>query len=287
MLQHNGIRDFDEYDEVIRSGLARPTLLLKRDMDQTNVNPFNPRIASVLKSNMDLQVILDVYACASYVAEYVSKANRGVSNLSRTIKALIKDLKRYATARREDAECNRDVGPRGHLVSAAVCHVTCTTSQDVIYVSTHWPKERHRSRKTKAELEEQGVLPTSCDVWHKTPLERYEDHPAEMGGVTFAEFMVEYNPSSLKKRQKPAMLRCRNYSTDDVVNYKRERVILYVPFRKELDILDGNAFEKNFDDNKEAIIEIKQRYSAGVTVSELISACEVVGRSEASQTEEV
>lgn len=105
--------------------------------------------------------------------------------------------------------------------------------------------------------------------------------------MTFAEFMVEYNPSSLKKRQKPAMLRCRNYSTDDVVNYKRERVILYVPFRKELDILDGNAFEKNFDDNKEAIIEIKQRYSAGVTVSELISACEVVGRSEASQTEEV
>ncbi|KAL3193698.1 hypothetical protein MRX96_016686 [Rhipicephalus microplus] len=81
MLQHHDIRIFDKYEEVIRSGLARPTLLLKRDMDQTNVNPFNSWIASVLKSNMDIQVILDVHACASYVVEYVNKANRGVSNL--------------------------------------------------------------------------------------------------------------------------------------------------------------------------------------------------------------
>ncbi|XP_077506879.1 uncharacterized protein LOC144116089 [Amblyomma americanum] len=29
---------------------------------------------------MDLQAILDVYACASYVVEYVNKANRGVSH---------------------------------------------------------------------------------------------------------------------------------------------------------------------------------------------------------------
>ncbi|KAL3204301.1 hypothetical protein MRX96_041264 [Rhipicephalus microplus] len=65
ILQHHDIRDFGEYEEVIRSGLGRPTLLLKRDMDQTNVNTFNSWIASVLKSNMDLQVILDVYACAS------------------------------------------------------------------------------------------------------------------------------------------------------------------------------------------------------------------------------
>ncbi|KAL3225687.1 hypothetical protein MRX96_025722 [Rhipicephalus microplus] len=89
LFQHHGIRDFDEYEEVIRSGLARPTQLLKRDMYQTNVNPFNSLIASVLKSNINLQVILDVYACASYVVEYGNKSNRGVSNLGRTIKYLI------------------------------------------------------------------------------------------------------------------------------------------------------------------------------------------------------
>ncbi|KAL3196142.1 hypothetical protein MRX96_045317, partial [Rhipicephalus microplus] len=108
-----------------------------------------------------------------------------------------------------------------------------------------------------------------------------------MEEVTFAAFMVEYDRSSLGKCQNPAVLGCRNYSIEDVVSYKREHVMLHVPFRKKLDILDGNAFKKIFDDNKETIIEIKQRYSAGVTVLELISACEVVGRSEANHAEEV
>ncbi|KAL3213279.1 hypothetical protein MRX96_035517 [Rhipicephalus microplus] len=293
MLQHHGLRDFDECEEVIRSGQARPTLLLKRDIDQTNVNSFNSWIVSVLKSNMDLQVILDVYACASYVVEYVNKANRGVSNLGRTIKALI-EQNPSAQLSFECAMRQLGVNMLNAIEMSAqeaawflLQFDICTTSRDVIYVNTHWPEERHRSRKTKAKLGEQGVLPTSCDIWHKTPLERYEHRPAEMEGVTFAEFMVEYNCSSLRKCQKPAVLRCRNYSIDDVLNYKREHVMLYGPFRKELDILDGNAFEKMFDDNKEAIMEIKQRYSAGVTTSELISACEAVGRSEANHTEEV
>ncbi|KAL3218395.1 hypothetical protein MRX96_050727 [Rhipicephalus microplus] len=293
MFQHHGIRDFDEYEEVIRSGLARPTLLLKKDTDPTNVNPFNSWIASVLKSNMDLQVILDVYAYASYVVEYVNKANCGLSNMGRTIKALIEQ---NPSAQLSFESAMRQLGV--NMLNAIEMSSQdaawflprfdmCTTSRHVIHFNTHWPEERHRSRKTKAGLEEQGVLPTSCDIWHKTPLERYEHHPAEMEGVKFAEFMVEYNRSSLRKRQKPAVLRCRNYSIDDVVNNKREHVMLYVPFRKELDILDGNAFEKLFDDNKEAIMEIKQRYSAGVTVSELISACEAVGRSEVNHTEEM
>ncbi|KAH6921336.1 hypothetical protein HPB50_027679 [Hyalomma asiaticum] len=236
------------------------------------------------------EVILDVYACASYA---VDKANRGVSNLGRTIKALI-EQDPSAQLWFESAMRQLGVNMLNAIEMSAqesACFLLrfdmCTASRDVIYINTHWPEERHRSRKAKAEFEEQGVLATSWDIWHKTPLERYEDRPAEMEGVTFAEFMVEYNRSTLRKRQKPAVLRCRNYTLDDVVNYKREHVMLYVPFRKELDILDGNAFEKMFDDNKEAIMEIKQSYSAGVTVSELISACEAVGRSESNQTDKV
>ncbi|KAH8019193.1 hypothetical protein MRX96_040742 [Rhipicephalus microplus] len=186
MLQHHGVREFDEYEEVIRSGLARPTLLLKRDMNQTNVNLFNSRIASVLKSNMDLQVILDVYAYASYVVEYANKANRGVHNLGRTIKALIEQ---DPSAQLSFESAMRQLGvDMLNAIEMSTQEVAwfflrfymCTTSRDVIYVNTHWPEERQWSRKTKAELEEQGVLSTSCDIWHKTPLERYEHLPAEM-----------------------------------------------------------------------------------------------------------
>ncbi|KAL3180420.1 hypothetical protein MRX96_008987 [Rhipicephalus microplus] len=97
--------------------------------------------------------------------------------------------------------------------------------------------------------------------------------------------MVEYNRSALRKRQKLAVLRCRYYAIDDVVNNKRGHVMLYVPFGKELDNLDGNALEKILDDDKQAIIEIKHRYSDGVTISEFISACEAAGGLESNQTD--
>lgn len=70
MWAHHGIRNCEEYVNVVRAGLARQTQLLKRDTDQTKVNPINKWVASVLQSNMDLQIILDIYACASYVVEY-------------------------------------------------------------------------------------------------------------------------------------------------------------------------------------------------------------------------
>ncbi|KAL3185979.1 hypothetical protein MRX96_028467 [Rhipicephalus microplus] len=109
----------------------------------------------------------------------------------------------------------------------------CTTSRDIMYVNTHWTEERHWSRKTKAELEEQGVLPTSCDIWHKTPLEWYEHRPVEMEGVTFAEFMVKYNRSSLRKRQKPAVLSnndvdVHNRMVAESCEYKHDSVATHV-----------------------------------------------------------
>lgn len=34
---------------------------------------------------MDLQLIVDAYSCATYVADYVNKSNRGMSNLRRAL----------------------------------------------------------------------------------------------------------------------------------------------------------------------------------------------------------
>ncbi|KAH6940205.1 hypothetical protein HPB50_026327 [Hyalomma asiaticum] len=41
--------------------------------------------------------------------------------------------------------------------------------------------------------------------------------------------------------------------------------------------MDGNVFERMFENNNESIMEVKQRYSAGVTIGELIAAFDVVG----------
>jgi hypothetical protein len=84
-LRNSEITSLEMYADVIRSSIIRPANMHCRDMKQIMTNTFNPFISSALKSNMDLQIILDEYSCASYVVEYVNKSNRGISHLHREI----------------------------------------------------------------------------------------------------------------------------------------------------------------------------------------------------------
>ena len=87
-LQHHGVRSDEEYAEILRAGINLPTVLLRRTMAQKWINSFNPWVASVLNSNMDIQFVLDEYSCAMYVVDYVNKSDRGMSSLQRTLKQL-------------------------------------------------------------------------------------------------------------------------------------------------------------------------------------------------------
>lgn len=72
------------YLDVIKALLRRATVVRKRNMKELWTNTFNPWIASVQNSDMDLQFIIDEYSCAAYVVEYVNKSNSGVSHLQTT-----------------------------------------------------------------------------------------------------------------------------------------------------------------------------------------------------------
>ncbi|XP_065305470.1 uncharacterized protein [Dermacentor albipictus] len=275
MWEQHDIRDFEHYQMVIRSGLTRPTMMMKRDLDQCNTNAFNPWIAEMLNSNMDLQIILDVYACAAYVVEYVNKAARGVSSLGRAITKMLEEDESKMTYE----QAMRKLGV--HILNGIEMSAQeaawmllqfdmSQTSTDVIFVNTVWPEERVRTRKTKRQMDEEQLDTTSTDIWRKGVVEKYEERPPEMEDVTLAEFMTEYNINKLVKRRKTAILRCRDYDVNDVVNYKREHVMLYLPFRKENDFLDRNEFETIFDENKERIMEVKSKYNSAVTKAELL-----------------
>lgn len=76
---------YDYYLDMIRASIRRPTIMLKRSMTQLWTNSFNPWIAKILHSNMDLQFVLEEFSCAAYVVEYVNKTNRGISSLHREL----------------------------------------------------------------------------------------------------------------------------------------------------------------------------------------------------------
>ena len=45
------------------------------------MNNYNPACLSAWRANKDIQFVVDVYACAVYMVTYISKAQKGMSEL--------------------------------------------------------------------------------------------------------------------------------------------------------------------------------------------------------------
>ena len=61
---------------AIRSSLKTPTIFLKRKPNELRVNNYNAACLGAWRANMDIQFVLDVYACAVYIVSYISKAQK-------------------------------------------------------------------------------------------------------------------------------------------------------------------------------------------------------------------
>ena len=78
-LENIAKMDFDDYIKCIRSSLKAPKVFLKRKTKDMRINLFNEGILLAWKANLDIQIVLEPYGCASYIVGYISKSQRGMS----------------------------------------------------------------------------------------------------------------------------------------------------------------------------------------------------------------
>ncbi|KAL3223726.1 hypothetical protein MRX96_027191 [Rhipicephalus microplus] len=115
---------------------------------------------------MNMQIILDHYACASYMVDYVNKSDRGMSNLKRTVAEILKtnpndDIEAVIRKLRVDILKGIEMSAQEaawFLLKQDMSH----KSREVVYVPTCYPEERVRVCKTRAELK--ALPPGSTDV---------------------------------------------------------------------------------------------------------------------------
>ena len=74
----------ENYLLAVRSGLNSATIFLKRQPNELRINNYNPACLSAWRASMDIQFVLDVYSCAMYIVSYISKSQKGMSELLRT-----------------------------------------------------------------------------------------------------------------------------------------------------------------------------------------------------------
>jgi hypothetical protein len=184
------------YLDLIRSTLKRPSLMFKRNMTQIFINTFNPWIASILNSNMDLQFILDPYSCAAYVVEYVNKSNRGFSQLHRELTKLHEANPEY-----DQTQLMTKVGLKmlNNVEMSAqeaawylLRQPMSWASRETAKIPTMWPNERYRARKRKATMDFENLSASSTDIWSKPVIQKYEERHSSLESINLAQFVAWY-----------------------------------------------------------------------------------------------
>jgi len=247
-----------KYILAIRSNIRRPTVFLKRDVDAAFINGYNDKLLRAWRSNMDLQFVLDPYACARYLSEYISKSYRGMSSLLRdavselqrgnmSLKNKLKSLGSLFVNKSEVSAQEAAYGILGLQLSKF--------SRDHVYINTGVPDERSRLTKSAEELK--NMNPDDTDVLMDGLIEHYVKRSEQLENLCLADYAAWYNfkktkasekavttqqkvfrqkdgNGCVKKRSFAKVIRSRRYGqVKEPFMYYRENVMLFHPWRDE------------------------------------------------------
>lgn len=259
--QANDILSDEHYMNIIRAGINRPRVFIKRQPSEKWRNCFNPFILSVVVSTMDFQFITEEYSCAQYVVDYINITNRGISDLQQKLVDIMNEYPDFdiisATEKRSVNVLNSVEMSRQEAAWFLLREPMSKASVAVQYIPTYWPQHRERIRKTLKELAQLDDDDTR--IWKENWFDKYEKRP-ELDHVTLAQFVSRYNVTArgiVKLRKFPKILRYQNYDMGkELSEYKREMVTLHIPFRiEETDILADMRFLRIFEENQAVIME--------------------------------
>ena len=179
---------------AIRSSLHAPSVFLKRTPNELRVNNYNAPCLSAWRANMDIQFVLDVYACAVYIVNYISKAQKGMSELLR--QACTEARKGNSTIKQQV----RDIGSKFlnnvEISAQEAVYIVLQlpmrkASRQVIFINTSPPEERVELLKPINEIKE---MDDECDEIYATGLlMRYTKRPASLERVTLADWAAWYD----------------------------------------------------------------------------------------------
>ena len=201
------LKEFDvserQYILAIRSSLNCPTIFLKRSPNELRINNYNPTCLLAWRANMDIQFVLDVYACAMYIVSYISKAQKGMS-----------ELLRRAVAEAKEGNTNikqqvRDIGNKFlnsvEISAQEAVYVVLQlpmrkASRSVIFINTSPPAERVELLKPLSEIE--NMEDDSEEIQSGGLLKRYVERPECMQNVTLADWAAWYDNCGQKRNRK-------------------------------------------------------------------------------------
>ena len=101
-------------------------MFLKRNSLEVSINPYNETTIKLLESNTDLQSILDPYAAACYMVNYITKQDGGLNKLVQ-----------QASDNTDDR--NFDVKEKLFIIANTFNSAHAISSQEAVYIALSLP----------------------------------------------------------------------------------------------------------------------------------------------------
>ena len=172
-LYHNDLENFladldislDDYEEALSTSQRGKIVVLKRNLNERNVNNYNKEFIMAWQANMDIQFCYDGYAIVTYITDYISKTNAEITQALRQgldEKKDCNDLERlnyikriYFTHKQAGlAEATYRLTPGLYLIESNV---------KTIFVATGYPKNRSNFYRKVQDEENEMDLETDSE----------------------------------------------------------------------------------------------------------------------------
>lgn len=187
---------------AIRSSIKRATVFHHREVNEAFINPYNRDLLLAWKANIDIQYVLDTYACAKYCVGYILKSDGGMSKLMKEINRsaangntqICTKLERYAKALWNGTEISAQEAA-GYILGIN----NVKSSRADIYIDTSPPEQRTHILKRDEELS--SLKDDDENVYQSGLLDHYVNRPLELEEICLAVFAAGYEFSKTMRRQ--------------------------------------------------------------------------------------
>lgn len=205
----------ERYIHALRSSLNQENIFLKRNPNEVRINAFNSELLKSWQANLDIQFITDGYACGTYIVSYVSKGQRGMSNLLRQA---------CEEARQNDSNIRQQVRRIGnkflsHVEIGAqeaaylVLQIPLRhTSRSVTFINTTPIEDRVVLLKPMHALEE--LKNDSTDVESGNIVKLYQQRPKVLEGICLADFVSWFQVKYKKVNERNTASTCDELPED-------------------------------------------------------------------------
>ena len=287
--------NYDDYVKALEVTSSGTVIVLKREPHEKNINNYNPIVMLAWQANMDIQFVLNAYACVMYVASYIMKTDRAMGVLLKQVAAEVRTDELRAQLHKIGSAFldHREVSAQ-EAAYRVLSMPMKQLSRSVVFVDTNAKKERIAVLKSNDMLKQlDGDDP---NVFQKSLIDRYQHRPEQIRDMCLAEFASKYCTSynakddgvdtdalpghesqvsskkitltggfgQMHERNKPAVIRFRKYNKDsDASNWYRAKLMLYYPWYDEtVDLLGGySSYAEHYDQVKSVVYDNEQKYT--------------------------